>query len=295
MASKQILDFYARQSIMTTPGTYKNLFTELPDEVDDLVRIAQGLGIYDEVAKEFYGFTVPKDRGQEIHIRRMAQMLGAILSLENRPLLAGRPPEKRLVSRCNHFVLLLLAMLRAKHIPARARCGFGAYFNPGHFEDHWVVEYWNASQDRWILVDPQFDEVWRTQLHIQHDVLDVPRNQFLVAADAWRQYRSGKADPEMFGITFAKLHGDWYIAGNLVRDLAALNKVEVLPWDVWGVQPQQDEKLTPAQLKLFDTLADLTANPDRTFTELRKTYKQSDDLRVPSAVFNALRERMEKL
>jgi hypothetical protein len=295
MATKQILDFYAQQSIMTTPGTYKSSMTELPDEVSSLARIVQGLGIYDEVAKEFYGFTVPKEREQEIHIRRMTQMLRTILSLDNRPLTVGRPPEKRLVSRCNHFVLLLLAMLRAKHIPARARCGFGAYFNPGHFEDHWVVEYWDAAKDRWTLVDPQFDETWRTQLHIKHNVLDVPRDQFLVAADAWRRYRSGTADPAMFGISFAKLHGSWYIAGNLMRDLAALNKVEVLPWDVWGVQPQKDEKLTPVQTKLFDTIADLTADPDRTFAGFRETYEQRDDLRVPPTIFNALRERMEEL
>jgi hypothetical protein len=295
MATKQILDFYAQQSIMTAPGTYKNVMTELPSDVDSLARIVQGLGIYDEVAKEFYGFTVPKERKLEIHLRRLTQMLETIFSLDERPFTVSRPPEKRLVSRCNHFVVLLLAMLRAKHIPARARCGFGAYFNPGHFEDHWVVEYWNADENRWILVDPQFDETWRTQLHIKHDVLDVPRDQFLVAADAWRQYRSGAADPDMFGISFAKLHGSWYIAGNLLRDLAALNKVEVLPWDVWGVQPQQDEKLTPAQIKLFDTIADLTVDPDHTFAELRKAYEQRDDLHVPPTVFNALRERMEKL
>jgi DNA-binding response OmpR family regulator len=73
-----------------------------------------------------------------------------------------------------------------------------------------------------------------------------------------------------------------------------LNKVEVLPWDVWGVQPQKDEELTPDQIKLFDTIADLTVDPDRTFADLRKTYER-DDLRVPPTVFNALLERTEEL
>ena len=39
-------------------------------------------------------------------------------------------------------------MLRAKGVPARARLGFGSYFNPGYFEEHVLCEYWNAAQER---------------------------------------------------------------------------------------------------------------------------------------------------
>jgi transglutaminase-like putative cysteine protease len=49
----------------------------------------------------------------------------------------ARPPQKRLVGVCHHPMLLLVAMLRAQGVPARARSGFGSYFNPGFFEDHW--------------------------------------------------------------------------------------------------------------------------------------------------------------
>jgi hypothetical protein len=61
---------------------------------------------------------------------------------------------------------LITGHIKDEGIPARARCGFGAYFNPPYFEDHWVCEYWNADEERWILVDPQFDEVWREKLSI---------------------------------------------------------------------------------------------------------------------------------
>ncbi|BCJ59096.1 hypothetical protein [Micromonospora endophytica] len=37
--------------------------------------------------------------------------------------------------------------------------------------------------------------------------------------------------------------GLWWIAGNLMRDAAALHAVEVLPWDVWGVMPAPNEKI----------------------------------------------------
>jgi hypothetical protein len=120
-------------------------------------------------------------------------------------------------------------MLRAKGIPARLRVGFGAYFNPPLFEDHWVCEYWSAQGGRWMLADPQFDEVWCSRLHVRHDVVDVPRDQFLVASDAWRSCRAGGTGPARFGIELTGLRGLWFVAGSLVREVAALNKVEVLP------------------------------------------------------------------
>jgi len=72
-------------------------------------------------------------------------MLARLLASDDRHLVVARPVEKRLVSRCRNFLLLPLAMLRAKGVPARARCGFGTYFNPGYFEDRWVCEYWSAA------------------------------------------------------------------------------------------------------------------------------------------------------
>lgn len=42
-------------------------------------------------------------------------------------------------------------------------------------------------------------------------------------------------------------------------------------------------------------IADLAANPDNALADLRKIYKQNDDLRVSPTVFNALREQAEKL
>jgi hypothetical protein len=294
-AQQQILDFYTRPDGMTFAGEFAPLFDALPSDVGALVRIIQGLGIYDVVAADFYGFTIPDTRTNEIHIRAMEQMLAQLLALDDQPLSVARPADKRLAGRCRHFMLFLIAMLRAKGVPARARCGFGAYFNPPYFEDHWVCEYWNAAEARWALVDPQFDEVWRTKLKIEHDILDVPRDRFLVAGEAWARCRAGEADPAKFGIVFANLRGLWFIAGDLVREAAALNKMEMLPWDVWGVQPPPNEPLNDEQLAFFDTLAALTREPDASFAELRRLYEGDERLRVPATVFNAVLNRPEAM
>jgi hypothetical protein len=290
-----ILDFYRQPSTMTSAGRYAAQFKQLPDELGELVRLIQGLVVYDVVAPEFYGFTIPDDRQSEIHIRSIEKKLERLFALDGRPLTEPRPVGKRLVGRCHHFMLFLVSMLRAKGIPARARCGFASYFNPPYFEDHWVCEYWKADEARWALVDVQFDEVWRANLRIDHDIFDLPRDRFLVAGDAWESCRAGEADAEKFGIDFVKLRGLWYIADNLVRDLAALNKVELLPWDVWGAQPAINQQLSPEQLEFFDRLAELTREPDQSFEQFRRLYENDDRLRVPATVFNILLNRPETL
>jgi hypothetical protein len=295
MIQSEVLNYYAEPSVLTAPGRHGALFAVLPDDVAALVRIVQGLCVHDIVARDFYGFTVPAERQGDIHIRRVEEVLEKLLTLDNQGLEVSRPVHKRHVGRCHHFTLLLTAILRAKRIAARARCGFGAYFNPGYFEDHWLCEYWKTDEQRWAFADAQFDEVWREKTNIRHDFLDVPGTQFLTAADAWMRCRRSGLDAAKFGFQFAGLRGLWYIAGNLVRDLAALNKVEMLPWDVWGAQPQPNAPLDDGALAYFDTIAELTLVPEATFEGLRSLYRNDERVRVPARVFNAVLQRTEEV
>jgi hypothetical protein len=208
-----------------------------------------------------------------------------------------------LVGTCHHFAILLAAMLRTKGIPARDRWGFASYLNPGFFEDHVIWEYWNPAEMRWAMVDAQLDEVWREKLSLDFDVLDLPHDRFLIASDAWTKCRSADAHPSKFGVFRGDLRGLWFIACNLIKDMAALNKMEMLPWDVWGAMPRPDEPLNddqalagqPHRLMLFDHLANLTRDPDSSFDELRARYESQDRLHVPETVFNAVRNRVETL
>ena len=290
--TRETLDFYRVAEGMTLPGRHRPLIDELPDGVAALSRVAQGLFVH-EYGAEAYGFEPPEPRKAESHIRPLAALLDRVLELDDQPLSIARPVEKRVIGVCHHPMLMLIGFLRAKGVPARGRCGQGAYFNPPFYEDHWLCEYWHADERRWVLADPQFDEVWRKKLRIAHDVLDVPRDQFLVAADAWTRCRDGRADPAKFGIFQGNLRGRWFLAGSLVRDLAALNKVEMLPWDVWGAVPEPNRQLGDDELAFFDRLAATLSSLDASFEELRALYRDDERLRVPGTVFNALRQRME--
>lgn len=293
--SKQILDYYSKPGKMTAARRYSTALKKLPRDIPSVARIVQGLAIHEYVASSFYDVNVPDGRKDESHIRLVRQMLDGIFYLSDQALAKARAPKHRLVGVCHHFALLLVAMLRAKGIPCRMRYGFGDYFNPGYFEDHSLCEYWNAKEKRWVLVDSQFDAVWKKELHIEHDVFDVPRDRFLIACNAWTMCRAGKAEPAKFGILQGNLRGLWFVAGNLVRDLAALNKMEMLQWDSWGVIPRPNAKLKNDNLKLFDRVALLTGNPDDSFNKFRKVYREKNKrLEVPEKVFNALRHQTER-
>ena len=286
------LDFYAEPAAMSGAGHHAQALAKLPDDVGALAEIIQGLAIHQYMA-EAYGFKVPEARKAESHLRHADRILDRIVALDDRPLTAARPPEKRVVGVCHHFALLMTALLRAKGIPARYRCGFGAFFNPPYFEDHVLCEYWNAAQARWVQVDPQLDAVWRGALKYKFDPLDVPRDQFLQTADAWTLCRSGKADPARFGIFVGDLRGLWFVAASLIRDAAALAKVEMLPWDCWGLMPHPGQELDTGQLAFFDRLAVLTADPEQSHQALRALCEKDERVRVPKTVFNALLNRPE--
>ena len=280
------LNFYRTPVDLSDTGSQAKLFDGLPRDIASLARVVQGLLIHEHMTGA-YGLTLAAERHAEAHVRPVEEMLAAIAAHDPRPLATQRAPDGRHVCVCRSFTLLFVAMLRHQGVPARARCGFGAYFEKGKFYDHWVGEYWNAAEKRWVLVDAQIDDRQRQMFGIAFDTLDVKRDQFLVAGDAWQLCRSGREDPRNFGIL--DMHGLWFIAGDLVRDVAALNNREMLPWDVWGAMPRVDDGL---DLAFFDRLSGLTQDPDRHFDELRALYRDRR-VAVPGTVFNAVLNRPE--
>jgi hypothetical protein len=287
-------EIYTQPAAMTSAGRYAPLLGGLPRDIPDLAAVAQGLLIHEHIAPA-YGVTLSDEERSSVHVRPVERLLELIVAGDSRPLDVTRAPEARLPGNCRHFTVLMVAMLRAQGTPARARCGFGGYFNDTMFEDHWVCEYWHAGQQRWILVDAQIDATQRDLFSIDFDVADVPRDRFLIAGEAWARCRSGAADPDTFGLSIVNEAGDWWIAGNLMRDAAALGNIELLPWDCWGAMPRAYEPIDESSCALFDRLAALTHSPDSSFDELQRLCQEDSRLRVPATVRNAVRNCEEPL
>jgi hypothetical protein len=286
-------DFYLRPGKMTSAGQYASLIQNLPRDIPALAAVGQGLMVHEFMAAD-YGAPLSEADRASVHTRPAEELLAQIVARDDRPLQIPREPAARLAANCRHFTVLMVTLLRAQGVPARARCGFGAYFGTGLFEDHWVCEYRNHEQRRWMLVDAQIDDIQRGWFKIGFDVTDVPRDQFLVAGQAWDQVRAGTADPDDFGLSVIKESGDWWIAANLMRDASALLNLELLPWDGWGAMPGPGKPIDADLAALFDRLSALTQAADESVAELQELCRD-DRLRVPATVYNAPRDRQEAI
>jgi hypothetical protein len=283
--------YFAQPAGMTDPGSQIDWPENLPTGIAELCKLVQGTTIHIFWA-ERYGIHHPPERQAEVQLRSLERRLKRMLELDPRPLTEARPFDRKVVGNCRDFTLLLVSILRHQGIPARARCGFGAYFIPDQYVDHWVCEYWNSAQGRWVLVDAQLDAFQCNALKISFDPLDVPRDQFIVAGRAWQMCRNGQADQESFGIF--DMHGLGFIRGNLVRDVAALNKVELLPWDCWGII-EAPEPNSPTDLAFLDQLAGLTCADVPDFEAVRHQYESDPRIRMDGTLHSYVNNGMETI
>jgi hypothetical protein len=269
------LDFYATPGPMTILVGLDPALAGLPRDPAGVAEVVQGLMLH-RFWSDAYGVVVPGEREEEIQLRSAASMINRIMGIDPLPLSERRPPEKRFLGNCLHFSILGVALLRRAGIPSRARCGFANYFEAGKWIDHWVVEYWNG--ERWVTLDAQIDQFQREALGLVVDTSDLPPGYFLVAGEAWAQCQAGAEDGDRFGIL--DMWGQWFIRGNIARDLAAMNKVEMLPWDGWGaLAGNGTAHVDPAYV---DDVASLTLSSD--FAAIRHRYETDELLQVPPRV-----------
>jgi Transglutaminase-like superfamily len=220
------LEFYATAQPMTAVPESQAL-DGLPEDPVGLASVVRGVLVHRDWAP-LMGLQLPAERIADQHIRPVTEVIDCVLALWPAPLRETREPERRMVGVCRHFAVLHVALLRRIGIPARARAGFGGYFGPG-WADHWITEWWDG---RWVRHDAQISGEAQTALNLDFDPADQPAGKFLTGAEAWLACRSGDVDPQEFGIFDQR--GLWFVFGDLMLDLAAINGIELLPWDGLG-------------------------------------------------------------
>ncbi len=259
-----VLDYYARPGPTTRLDAYADPLSELPSDPAELAGVVRGLILHQGLVA---GRELPSERFADRERVGAASVLQGVLSLDASPLLSQRPPERRMVGYCYHFAVLHCAFLRAKGVPARARCGFAAYYRNGAWIDHWIVEYWNG--DAWIRIDPDS----------ARDV--VAAHEFHDAGTAWRLCRAGHEDPFRHGNYEQWGWGE--LRGSLVADLGALNKVEVGDWETWCDWLEVEAREQP-NARLDSKLDALAERVGGDLEGLRKIFGDDPHLRPPLPV-----------
>ena len=230
------VDYYAQPGPLTLlEADQVDLINNLGLDPLGLCRVAQNL-FWPPDGPDSGGLSEAKLA--ERNTRPATRLLARALELDSSVLTRPRSRDRRVVGTCRHFSVMATALLRAAGVPARARCGFATYFKapdlrPGAKVDHWVTEYWSTEEARWVRIDAEI-----LGLGVIPAPEDLAPGQFLTGGEAWRLVRDGSEDPELFGVGGTDNWGPAEIRGNLLRDLAALAKVEMLPWDEWG--PMRD-------------------------------------------------------
>jgi hypothetical protein len=300
MSTPFVLDYYREPGPITCLDRYADFLNWLTSDVRAIYQVVQGLLVHDSWIEQ-YGSPLDWSRSYGTRIAYMEDLLDKAVQLDPRSLALPRAVERRVICCCREFATLFCAMLRYKGIPARSRCGFGRYFGEGWFEDHWICEYWDAAQSRWVQADPQLDPFQHSLLKLPCSPQDLPPGAFWVAGEAWQKCRSGEVDPMRCGIScdpkrfgLETLYGLWFVRGQLLRDFAALNKVETVPflvrlgkglsWASWRLVGARDEELSEADYRILDHIAALSLQPDPNLKEIRALYESTADLQAPEEI-----------
>jgi Transglutaminase-like superfamily len=286
LAPPKSFEYYVAQSRVTEPGRFTEQVQALPGTLSAMRHAASQLVFHYRGGGDWAANGVEAARLAEIDTRYAESMLARIFELSDLPLTADRAASQRVVGCCRDFTVLFLAIARAHGWAARARVGFGSYLGGPWNYDHVVAEVWDTAEGRWRLVDAQLpDDYVDSYLGVPVDVADLTRTQFVTGAAAWQACRTGGADAARFlvdpDLDIPITKGWPYIRHNLIHDLAALTKREMVLWDYWGWAEIEGE-LTPAQLAALDELA-AAINHDAPVAELL-AFAERDGLRVPGTV-----------
>lgn len=241
-------DFYRTPGARTELPALSDRAGELGRDPEDLYRTVRGLVIH-EGAIRHRGLAPGPGQlaGNKIGA---GQILDQALRLDPGPLGTARPVDRRVVGQCYHITVLHTALLRSCGTPARARCGFASYFEPGKWIDHWVTERWDSG--RWVAEDADADR------------LDLSPTDFRPAGAAWLACRRDGDDPNLYG---NRMEWGWpELRGSLLSDAAALVKNERFTWDGWELA-QAPSVPDPEEEAWLDRLAELTVDDGR-FPEL---------------------------
>lgn len=281
-------EYWLGHSPVSQPGDDAlEAIAALPSDIASLHHAANQLVLHYAAGKK----DVLPERQREIDTRYADAMLTRIFTRgPGATLSKDRDVLGRTVGCCRDYALLFVCLARSHGYAARMRVGFCPYSAPGYMQDHVVAEIWDPADSRWRLVDANMPADWvgEVQGH-KVDVLDLrPGIDFQTAPQAWLAIHNGTAPVDVYNYTGyvsspPEIRGLAFIAHNVLHDLAALDKKELLLWEEWGVRIEFNTTVTEAEKQMMDEVSAVTQHQNVKIEDVKKflTYK---GLAIPNVV-----------
>ena len=277
---KEILEHYLKYGIFTYPGLYEDYLKTLPDNIYELgvlirkqemhrVDLKKAMSEDDNKIKREYPWYKP--RCHDDMLLTTPAMVGELFRQDPRGFVYDRAIKDIIIITCRYVSVLTCSILKAKKIPCRSRAGFMGYIEENRLTDHWINQYWNESENRWITIDLCEDE--KSNIDKDLNLVDMYDDSFYFAANAWLDVRSGKVDLNRFDHG-GSLKGLNIVAWQLFYDFHALMNNELSYRFIPSYLDTDDEfyNLSIEELGDLDKLAELMLDPNKNFDELKYLY-----------------------
>lgn len=285
---QKVLDHYLEFGMFTYPGLYEDYLKSLPDDIREIGKLIR-TNLIHRTTLTFGNKFTNKDlkfgdmrempwyrQAEDDNLPTTAAMIAELFRRDQRGLILDRKVSDKLVLTCRYVAILMASILKSKGIPARVRSGFAGYWPWAKKSgDHWISEYWNTDEKRWIAID-----VDGSFHNVGFDLYDMPAGKFDYAADAWLGVREGKIAEKHFyneGGYSGLITIGWAIA----YDFHCLMNSEIIylhgpkMFDV-----RYFKKITKEQLNEIDDLARLLQKPDDNFDKLVEIWNTKKELRL---------------
>ncbi len=286
--NKKILNHYLELSSFTNPGCYKEFLQKnLPNNVREIGNLVCHQVIHSTTLKAGntgtnkdlrYGdmdkFPWHRLRCDDDVLPTAVSMIAELLRLDDRGFIKDRNVEDKIVVTCRYVAVLMASILKSKGVPCRVRSGFAPYFH-NNSGDHWINQYWDKDQERWITFDADafFDE------SIGFDQFDIPYEKFDWAANTWLGIRQGKLNANNF-VNAGGFKGLMPVLWAIFYDFHSLMNNEILYLQIPYYIADKFEKLTEKDFKEIDELAELMIEPDENFDKLVHIWNTKKKFRI---------------
>lgn len=285
--NKKIYQPYLETSVYTYAGAYKEYLASLPGDIPSIGKL-----VCDQITHPTLFFTPPSPYLEDTYFGKFASypkerfkdedelfvtaaaMIAEIFRLDETGFVTGKDVTKRITVSCRHASVLFSAILKAKGIPCRSRAGFIDFGNDGvSYTEHWVNEYWNFAEGRWVLVD--VDGYYEYETRFGYSQFDLPRHKFLTASEVWLGLRNKTLHQKIDLYTTKQdiLEG---VCGYLFMDFHSLMNHEIF----YSFQPEYLQNrfnlLSQVELKELDELALLLQQPDAVIHKKKELWEEHE-------------------